>query len=141
MSVVRLPRGDLEQLRADLLQAAQAVHEAQVDGKPTDLPAEALADARAALDAAHDEVALQSLPPAEFEALQAAHTDDQGDVDVPAMRPHLLAACSVDESLQDAGWWAEQAAAGAFTAGDLTTLWLAAYKLNASFGSVGVPKG
>lgn len=138
---VRLPRGDLERLRGAVLEAAQALHEAETDGKPTDMLSEALVDARAAVEAAHDVIDLQALPPAEFETLQAEHTDPDGELDVPGMRPHLLAACSVDESLRDAQWWAEQIAAGAFTAGDMTTLWVAAYQLNASFGSVGVPKG
>lgn len=92
-------------------------------------------------DAESDDVVLVSLPAREFEAMRSKYTTPEGEIDVPAMRPVLLAECAEEESLRDPEFWVSAAESGALSDGDLVTLWQAAFSINAQFGSVGAPKG
>ncbi len=141
-AVVRLARGNAEGLKVAVFEAARKLAEVRSDGFDDHLAAEALDDAQTRLEAeGEDVVEFGALPPSDFEAISAAHTLDDGKLDVDRMRPVLLAASAVDESLRDEEWWRESFASHRFSAGDQQTLWLAAYRVNAEFGTVGVPKG
>lgn len=84
------------------------------------------------------EVVLRALPPAQWEALCAAHPatgEDAhpGDVDTLAMRSALLAASVVAPDgapPRDPAWWDNLAKAGGVTSGELDALTSAAWDLN-----------
>jgi hypothetical protein len=84
------------------------------------------------------EVVLRALPPAQWEALCAAHpatgeAAHPGDVDTLAMRPALLAASVVAPDgapPRDPAWWDNLAKGGGVTSGELDALTSAAWNLN-----------
>lgn len=104
-------------------------------GKPDDDPA--VVEAQAAVDAAQAEVdacyyplRLRGIPPADLEALIAAHPPKPGAPedamwDKDSLLPHLVAACAVDSDLT-AEEWAAEFASGRWTRGDVDALFLAA---------------
>lgn len=95
-----------------------------------------------ALAAHFVDVAFVALRGDDFEALIAAHTGDDGDLDRDRMRPALAAACAEDESLRDPDWWAEQFASDEWSAGERDNLYNRLFtELNYSVPSGGIPKG
>lgn len=106
--VVPVPVTDPGPARAQLeraltaLAAASGMHELEgaVDALQADVEA-----AQEAVDACTVDVLLQAPPAVEAERLLSAYLDDEGIPDYAACLPELLAACCVDETLQDADWW------------------------------------
>lgn len=91
-----------------------------------------------------DEVELVALEPDEFEEIRAAYIGDDGDIDIKAMRPVLVAACCPDAADQDPDRWRAVMSDGSLHAGAVESLWQAAYGLNASYAPVEyltAPKG
>jgi hypothetical protein len=86
-------------------------------------------------------VELQSLPPAEWEAVQVEWRDDDGAIDWAQALAPLLAASSVDPELQDADYWRELMAGESWTEGDTTALRMAILQLNVYAPDARVPKG
>lgn len=88
-------------------------------------------------------VEFEQLTDADFEAVVAAHTTDDG-VDQDAVLPVLAAACAVDEDLQDEEWWAEQLdpTSGVWSPGERDHLYYKIYsELHYAIPSGVVPKG
>lgn len=84
---------------------------------------------------------LRAIHPADLEALIAEHTDhEEGRVDLKAMLPDLLAAAAVDSDLTSADWAAELDS-GRWSDGDLEALRQAAWDVNRTPVSEGLPKG
>jgi hypothetical protein len=104
---------------------------------------EARFDAAEAAAAGNDvRVELVAMPSAQWEILTAEHMLPSGeDFDWRALLPHALAASCVDESLQDAAWWAERQEDPAWSSGDWTALRRAVLYLNQWSPGPYVPKG
>lgn len=98
---------------------------------------EVVADTRDQVASHFERVEFEALAPEDFEALLAAHVDEHGDVDRPAMRAALAGACAVDEDLRDADWWAEQLASGRWSKGEVDDL----YHLLFTVLNYSVPRG
>lgn len=112
--------------------AHQALAAAEVNGRATPDEIAALqADydtAQADAEACFVGVDFDALPPADFEALIAAHTLEDGKdagIDRARLMPALAAACAVDESLRDESWWAEQLdpERTSWSTGEVDALW------------------
>ncbi|MGN8245235.1 hypothetical protein ACTHAM_002354 [Cellulomonas soli] len=102
---------------------------------------EAVTAADAAVEAHFVDVEFEALAPDLFEELLAANAPG-GDVDQPAMRIALAAACAVDEELRDEQWWAEQFASGAWSPGELADLYYRLFTvLHYTVPAGGVSKG
>lgn len=133
---------DLASLRerraiVDLLRAAPDTDPARMAAAE-----QALAEIERAAGDAEDQIEVQALPAATFEAMVSAFVDERtGEVNQDAMRPHLLAASAVDPELQDHAWWAEQLTGGRLSAGDVATLWAACWRVNAAQGDITGPLG
>lgn len=119
---------------------------AQTDPTRADeLPAleRAVEEADAAVAANMVDVTFEQLTDADFEAVVAAHTTDDG-VDQAAVLPVLAAACAVDEDLRDEQWWTDQLdpASGVWSPGERDHLYFKLYsELHYAIPSGVVPKG
>lgn len=100
-----------------------------------------LAEARAELAKHFVDVEFRAIPPADFEALQDAHTTDDGTPDPLTFPPVLAAACAVDEDLRDEEFWVEQLSSGAWAWGERHALFEALLNLNLEAPPSHVPKG
>lgn len=152
--IVRLPIDPTEYARAerDLESATWALEEARARGSVDVADLQARVDfARTVLEACEfEEVTLQALRPAEWDALIDLHppTDEQratgAQWNVVTMRPALLAAAVVpaegDAPLSESDW-EQLAKASGLASGELTALFNAAVSLNVRVPSSAVGKG
>lgn len=113
---------------------------AQVDGD-----AQRVAEAEQAVQACYEQLAITALPPAEWEALLAAHpaTEQQRKdgawCNNTTFLPALLAACiEGDETEAD---WADLITKGAITQGEVTALSVAVHNINLRSPDPLLPKG
>jgi hypothetical protein len=118
---------------------------AQVNGSTTEQIDAALAALDVAAAAVHThfaDVEFRALSPDDFEALVARNTDGAGDINRTAFCAELAAACAVDESVNEAGWWATQFASGSWSKGEFDSLYHALFtQLNYSAPGPALPKG
>ena len=141
----------------DKLARAKAVHRTarqQLAVADTD---EQRVQRRAALDAAqtaveaaqriwdrcHDQVTFAPLPPADFEALKAAHADDPSEglpYNRDTIKVPLIAACAVDSDMSEDDW-RQELASGRWSAAELLELYAGAMQANTTTPGADVPKG
>lgn len=103
-----------------------------------------VAAAQAAVDVHYETVVLRALPPAEFEALIAAHppADGQQSREVwneTTLRAPLIAACADGDMTEDD--WVEFLTKGPVTTGEVRMLFSAAVSVNDRTADVRVGKG
>lgn len=89
----------------------------------------------------YEQLTLVALPPAEMEALIAAHPAKDGDApwNEATFRPAVLAAC-VEGDMTEADW-AEFLAAGPVSLGEVRALWAAVMSVNDRSPDITIPKG
>lgn len=100
-----------------------------------------LAAARAALDAAVEEIWFSALDPDDYEALIASFMGEDGELDEHAALPHLAAACAEDESLRAEQWWVAEIGSGRWNAGEVADLLTTLVSLNYAVPGPGPGKG
>lgn len=90
-----------------------------------------------------EHVAFQAMDPVDFEALSAAHVDDDGEIaDRDRFTAALAAECAVDEDLRDEDWWFDQVTSGRWSSGERANLYSRLYfELNSSVPRSAYPKG
>jgi hypothetical protein len=77
--------------------------------------------AEAAVAELHERITFAACAPSVFEALRTDFTGAKGEIDPAKLAenlPPLLAACAVDEDLQDEEFWREQLASGSWSSGE-----------------------
>lgn len=113
------------------------------DDKQTAKLRKQLGDAQQRLAATVVQVELQSLPPAEWDALCDSLPEDpeSGGYDIADIRAEIMAACCVDEDLRDAAWWEEQFSRPEWSKGELLAVNMALLNLNLATPSGVAGKG
>jgi hypothetical protein len=116
--------------QAKLVEAQYALRLAENRDEGVAKAKTAVTKAQAKLDEHYEVLILQALPPAELEALIAAHPAEKKDDawNEPTFRPALLAACvEGDMTEQD---WTEFCSTGGASLGEVKDLYLAALRVN-----------
>jgi hypothetical protein len=126
-----------------LASARQELNLARIrDGDDIEARQAAVDEAQARMDEFCEKLVLRALPPADVEALIAAHPVKDKDGDDPwaeSFKPALIAACVQGDETEDE--WAQFLATGQVTTGEARSLFAAAMQVNDRSSDLRVGKG